>query len=396
MAAPRKNASMSQRSPYLRYQELQSYVGWSDDDARRVHALAELVRPHFAALIDDFYSEIMRHPEASRVITGGDEQIARLKKSLTAWLSELFSGRYDQDYVERRWRVGYRHVEIGLDQVYTNAALSRLRSQILTLLEPPYWQAAAEDMLAGRLSFNTLVDLDLAIIEDAYQVEYRRRQQVTERLATIGAIAGGIAHELRNPLNVVKTSVYFLMNAKTASPEKVAAHLERIERQVGVADRVITALNDFARLPFPKIEPIAIGGCLAEVLELNPLPDSIDVQQRIEPLDLAVLGDRAQLHIVFGNLIRNARDAMPEAGRLAINAVSDGKSVVVTVQDSGGGISAQDLPHILEPLYSTKAKGIGLGLAITHDIIRRHQGSLAVASEPGVGSTFTVRLNAAS
>jgi two-component system sensor kinase FixL len=113
-------------------------------------------------------------------------------------------------------------------------------------------------------------------------------------------------------------------------------------------------------------------------------------------MNLAVLGDRAQLHIVFGNLIRNARDAMPEAGRLAINAVSDGKSVVVTVQDSGGGISAQDLPHILEPLYSTKAKGIGLGLAITHDIIRRHQGSLAVASEPGVGSTFTVRLNAAS
>jgi signal transduction histidine kinase len=387
---------MSESSPYLRYQELQSYVGWTDEDAARVHALAKLVSAHFDELIDDFYDEIERHPQARQVITGGAEQISRLKKSLKAWLSELFSGEYNQEYVDRRWRVGYRHVEIGLDQVYTNAALSRLRHRLLGLLEPPRWQAAPAEMLASRLSLNTLIDLDLAIIEDAYQTEFRRQQRVTERLATIGAISGGIAHELRNPLNVVKTSIFYLLNAKNASPEKVKTHLERIERQVGVADRVITALNDFARLPFPKIESIEVGRCLSEVLELNPLPGRIAVQQSIEPSNLAVLGDHAQLHIVFGNLIRNARDAMPDGGKLQITARCEGDVATVTVEDSGVGISAQDLPHILEPLYSTKARGIGLGLSITNDIIKRHNGKLTVSSEPGVGSTFTVHLSAAT
>jgi signal transduction histidine kinase len=385
---------MSESSPYLRYQELQSYVGWSEEDARRVRALTELVAPHFDELIDDFYDEIERHPDARQVITGGAEQIGRLKKSLKAWLSELFSGRYDQEYVERRWQVGHRHVEIGLDQVYTNAALSRLRHRVLGLLEPPRWQATPAEMLAARHSLNTLIDLDLAIIEDAYQTEFRRQQRVTERLATIGAISGGIAHELRNPLNVVKTSIFYLTNAKSASPEKIRAHLERIERQVGVADRVITALNDFARLPFPQIEPIEIASCLSEVFELNPLPVRIEVQQSINPPNLAVLGDRAQLHIVLGNLIRNARDAMPEGGKLLITAKREGDVVNLAVKDSGLGISAQDLPHVLEPLYSTKAKGIGLGLSITNDIIKRHNGKLTIDSEPGNGSTFTVHLGA--
>src|SRR5689334_8817433 len=108
---------------YQRYQELQRYVNWSDEDAARVQSIGPLVKRYFGALVDDFYAEIENHPEAKKVITGGNEQIARLKKTLVRWLDELFSGDYGQDYVERRWRVGYRHVEIGLLQVYTNAAL---------------------------------------------------------------------------------------------------------------------------------------------------------------------------------------------------------------------------------------------------------------------------------
>jgi len=384
---------MDPDSPYLRYQELQRYVGWTEEDAARVRSLATLVAPHFESLIDDFYAEIERHPDARRVITGGEAQINRLKLTLRNWLAELFSGQYDRQYVDRRWRVGYRHVEIGLDQVYTNAALSRLRNGILNLIDPSRHDTAAQT-LATRASLNTLIDLDLAIIEDAYQTEYRRRQGAAERLATIGKIAGGVAHELRNPLNVVKTSVYYLLNAKNASPEKVQSHLDRIERQVGVADRVITALNDFARLPFPQIEPIDLQKCLHDVLEMNPAPPAIQVEFVIDPPSMTVMGDVAQLNIVFGNLVRNAREAMPDGGRLRISAVRDGVQAVISVQDTGTGISPDDLPHILEPLYSTKAKGIGLGLSITHDIVRRHQGSLTVASEPGAGSTFTIRLQA--
>src|SRR5262245_23462248 len=104
---------MSPDELFRRYQELQQYVGWTDEDARRVRSVGSAVGPHLGPLIDDFYAEILRHEDAARVITGGDEQVARLKGTLLTWLRELFSGVYDRDYVLRRWRVGWRHVEIG-------------------------------------------------------------------------------------------------------------------------------------------------------------------------------------------------------------------------------------------------------------------------------------------
>jgi signal transduction histidine kinase len=356
-----------------------------------VTSIYELVTPFFGRLIDDFYAEIENHPDACKVITGGEEQIARLKKTLHGWLHELLSGHYDRDYVEKRWRVGLRHVEIGLDQVYTNAALSRLRSGLLAAVAQ-CWKGEAMELLLIRESLNKLLDLDLAIIEDAYQTEFQRRQAVAERLATIGKVAGGVAHELRNPLNVVKTSVYYLVNAKNAPPEKIKTHLERIERQVGVADRVITALNDFARLPVPELQPVDVEAILRDILELTTLPGNITVEWLLVSPPPQVLGDRAQLHIVFSNLIRNARDAMPEGGSLGLIATAMGESVEITVRDSGIGISPDNLSRIFEPLYSTKAKGIGLGLSIAHEILGRHHGTLTVKSEPGAGSSFTARL----
>jgi PAS domain S-box-containing protein len=156
---------------FRRYQELQRYVGWTDNDASRVNAIAPLLETYLPALIDDFYAEIERHPAARKVITGGAAQIERLKGTLHTWLRELLRGPYDQDYVVRRWRVGWRHVEIGLDQVYTNVALSRLRRGLLQALEEGR-QADFSETLATRRSLNMLLDLDLAIIEDAYQTEY--------------------------------------------------------------------------------------------------------------------------------------------------------------------------------------------------------------------------------
>jgi signal transduction histidine kinase len=380
---------------YHLYQELQQYVGWTDADARRVAAIATLIEPHVVALIDDFYEEIGRHPEALKVVTGGADQIARLKETLRAWLRDLVAGQYDKDYVSRRWRVGLRHVEIGLSQVFTNVALSRLRRGLLQALEHS-WTDGPRELLATRGSLNMLLDLDLAIIEDAYQTEFSQRQQRSDRLAAIGQVAGGVAHELRNPLNVVQTSIYYLMNTRTPNPEKVRQHLERIERQVGLADRVITALSDFARLPVPELHPIGLDATMKEVLELNQLPEQIKVTLDLPASLPAVLGDSRQLQIVFGNLIRNARDAMqPNGGSLTISAAASGGNVAITFADTGGGIPRENLERIMEPLYSTKARGIGLGLAITRSIIDKHGGQLQIASEIGVGSRFTIRLPSA-
>jgi signal transduction histidine kinase len=366
-------------------------VGWTEQAARRVAATAELVAPHLIPLIDDFYDEIGRHPNARKVITGGQEQINRLKGTLIQWLRELLAGRYDQKYVARRWQVGWRHVEIGLEQVYTNAALSRLRTGLIRVLHEN-WRGGLEELQETVRSLNKLLDLDLAIIEDAYQAEYSARLQRSERLAAIGQVAGGVAHELRNPLNVVKTSVYYLLNARNPSPEKKAEHLQRIEKHVVLADGVITALSSFAKLAVPNRTPFAVEQCIREALDTNPLPDTIQLTLDCPDSLPPALADIDQIRIVFANLIRNAREAMPQGGQLAITARATGCNVQVAVADIGVGIPAERLNRVMEPLYSTKARGLGLGLSIARAILEKNGGSLRVTSAPDRGSTFTVFL----
>ncbi len=385
---------MNQDLFYQRYQELQAYVNWTEADVERVRSLAALVDPHLAPIIDDFYEEIARHPDARKVITGGQAQIDRLKGTLLDWIRGLFTGRYDEQYVERRWRVGGRHVEIGLDQVYTNVALSRIRTGLLDVIHN-CWASDLDVLKATVRSLTKLLDLDLAIIEDAYQAAYLARQQRVERLATIGQVSGGVAHELRNPLNVVKTSVYYLLNARNPTPEKKSEHLKRIERHVELADGVITALSNFAKMPVPNAQPFSVEEGAREALEANPPPATVEVALDFPPALPMAAADWGQFQIVLGNLIRNARDAMPEGGRLTIAGSASDGSVTVSVTDTGVGISRENLARIMEPLYTTKARGLGLGLAIARSILDKNRGTLQVVSEPGKGSTFTVKLPAA-
>ena len=116
---------------YRRFQECQRYVAWSDYDAQRVRSLATIVDPSLQPLVDDFYAEIERHVHTSRIISGGQQQMSRLKEALLCWLRDLFTGSYDRDYLRRRYEVGRQHVQMGLDQTYTILAMSRLRSGLL-------------------------------------------------------------------------------------------------------------------------------------------------------------------------------------------------------------------------------------------------------------------------
>ncbi|MBP90617.1 MAG: hypothetical protein CMJ64_28560 [Planctomycetaceae bacterium] len=165
---------------FERYQSLQRYVGWTEADVIRVRDVAPLLHDMLPELVDDFYATIESQPRAMRVITGGAEQIGRLKGTLIQWLGESFGGRYDEDYVRLRWRVGWQHVEIGLEQAFTNVAMSRLRNGLLQGLEGR-WEGDSKELCDTSRAISRLFDLDLAIIQDAYEAEYVRRQRQAER-----------------------------------------------------------------------------------------------------------------------------------------------------------------------------------------------------------------------
>jgi signal transduction histidine kinase len=221
------------------------------------------------------------------------------------------------------------------------------------------------------------------------------RIQQLERLAAIGQVAGGVVHELRQPLSAIQTSVYYLLNAPSPSPEKIAEHLERIEHQVGVADRTIEAISGFAKLTRAELEAVAVEQLLAEALERNPMPSGIEVSVSAAGLP-PILADAGQLHLALANLLRNASEAMAQGGRLSITARREGECVSIAVADTGTGISPEILVRIMEPLYTTKAGGLGLGLALACAILERHGSTLCVASELGSGSTFSFSIRAAT
>jgi PAS domain S-box-containing protein len=164
---------------FQRYQDLQAYVGWSQDDEERIKRASSIVEEHVDVLIQDFYTEIQRHPEAARVITGGPKQIARLMDSLRMWLRESMQGRSDVGYVVRRWNIGLRHAEIGLNPAFTAAAMSRLRNGIIHILAT-FVGGSPSELAQLTQSFNRLLDIDLAVIQDAYESEYLRREKLAE------------------------------------------------------------------------------------------------------------------------------------------------------------------------------------------------------------------------
>ena len=379
---------------YELFQDLQAYVGWADEDMKRVRSIAPIVTPHLDPLIDDFYAEIQRHPQALKVITGGDEQIERLKGTLREWLAELLAAKCDRAYMLRRWRIGWRHVEIGLAQVYTNAAMSRLRTG-LTRIVFESSGLETEQLSLTVASLNKLLDLDLAIIEDAYQAEYLARQQRTKRLATIGELAGGIAHELRNPLGIIRNGAYFLRMSQQQLSDDARDALAEMERGMATCNRLVSELLDYVREPKREETAFPLSAAIDEVLAGIDVPATVQVSRSVGLDKAACQADKAHIVQIIANLIGNAVEAMPHGGQLTLSATRRDNCVVFQVTDSGEGIAVTDLDKVFEPLFSRKTKGIGLGLAVSQRYAELNRGHLEVESEPGQGATFRLTLPSA-
>ena len=224
-------------------------------------------------------------------------------------------------------------------------------------------------------------------LRDAQEQLVRR-----EKLAVLGQMAGSVSHELRNPLGAISNAVYYLKMVLPDADETVKEHLEMIAEEVRGSDRIISDLLDFSRTRTPDREQIAVSELVAEVLEKRPPPEEVKVTTQIASDLPPVYVDRHQIGQVLGNLVTNAYQAMKEGGALTISAQVEKDRVTLSITDTGCGISKENMAKLFEPLYTTKAKGLGLGLTVVKTLVEANGGSIEVESGVGEGSAFTVWL----
>ena len=240
-------------------------------------------------------------------------------------------------------------------------------------------------------------DLELLVEQRTCELKEVQAELVrNEKFSTLGKVAGGIAHEIRNPLNAVKTSAYYLLHASQPSVEKVTEHLTRIDRQVTIIDNVITALSDVARLPDANLNPINIIPVLKNSVQSVHAGPGMETLWRLPPESEVphAFVDETQIVIAFANLVRNARDAMGGGGTLEIKVSVGQNSLRIDFADSGPGVPEGMRDQIFEPLVTTKAKGMGLGLSISKAIVEKNKGKIWFENRPEGGSVFSILLQA--
>lgn len=263
--------------------------------------------------------------------------------------------------------------------------LARLENDIHQLLPP----------MPGEMGqiVQAINKMALGLAEkERLEAELRR----AERLAALGRLVTGVAHELRNPLAIIKAAVQVMEEELHHVPE-VQDYARVIKEQVGRQNRVLQELLEFGRPSRGVVQPLNANRLVEGILTFaQPL-----LRQQGVELHLAlaenlpqVEGDGEKLKQVFLNLILNAVQAMPGGGKLTIETGGSDR-VFVRFTDTGAGIEPGDLPHLFDPYYTTKKNGSGLGLAIAHRIVELHGGHIEVESEPGRGASFTVWLPAA-
>jgi signal transduction histidine kinase len=216
-----------------------------------------------------------------------------------------------------------------------------------------------------------------------------------ERLALLGQLAGGVGHELRNPLGAIGNAAYYLrMRLGDAADAKVGKHLGILDGEVRRANKIVSDLLDFSRVKQPKRVPTHVSNIVADALARQPRPDTVRLELALPDALPAVAVDPDQVGQVFLNLVINAIEAMPDGGALTVRSEARGDSVITSVSDTGHGIPPENLEKIFQPLFTTKTKGIGLGLAVSRRLVEANGGTLTVSSEVGHGATFSVAFRA--
>ncbi|MBW2093540.1 MAG: PAS domain S-box protein [Deltaproteobacteria bacterium] len=240
------------------------------------------------------------------------------------------------------------------------------------------------------------VDLKERLQMERKLLETQKQLFHSEKLASIGRLAAGVAHELNNPLGAIM--MYGLLALEELSEDTVPyANLKRVVNQAERCKKIVQGLLDFSRQRKRHVETLDLNKAVKEIFELMEIQSvfqDIEIRKELDPLLPPIEGDKSQLQEVFINLALNAADAMEDGGILTIRSLQNKDAIKITFEDTGCGIPRERMENIFEPFFTTKSEknGTGLGLSVSHGIIAKHGGEITVESRPNKGTTFTIRL----
>ena len=236
----------------------------------------------------------------------------------------------------------------------------------------------------------------LAVLIDVTDRKRLEQELVqSEKLAATGRLAAGVAHEINNPLSIMKASLQIMKNQ--LGDDQLKEEVEALDEEVDRIARIVRGLLNFSRPDKGEIKSISLAqifhGELFNIVKKQLLKENIRLNVELSPELPQFESSEDGLRQVFMNLIRNAEDAMPDGGDLTIGARSEGEYIRISVVDTGNGIPENEIEHIFDPFFSTKrGKGTGLGLSVSYGIVKGLGGTMDVRSEVGKGSTFIITL----
>jgi signal transduction histidine kinase len=352
----------------------------------------------------EFNDNILESLEDGLVVYGAEERIVRWNRALEGFygvsraeaVGRLLGDVFDVPFVEALRAARREHP----------GGASLFKVPLTGRVEAPGGAGTASpsrllvNVTAVPLQGSTAVDAagTILLIEDITdRVRLEEQLQISEKMASIGLLAAGVAHEVNTPLTGISSFTQMLLEGADPDDPRTLL-LEKIERQTFRAAKIVNGLLTLSRPGTPgertEVDVNSILNDVLSLLEHQFEVGRIKVRRELAASPVPVVGIEHQLQQVFLNLFLNARDSMPRGGWLTVTTRVDGRSLLAEVSDTGSGIPPEQLARIYDPFFTTKAigRGTGLGLSITYGIVQEHDGSIRCDSAIGQGTRFTVTL----
>jgi len=407
------------RKPETFFEEMKRYVGFSQGDARLLEAVGDRMDPYLAEMSERFYDQITEHPEAGKVFTGGQEQIDRLKRTLQVWAKRLFRGPFDEEYAAERYKIGVRHVLIGLPQRYMISAMGVVRTFLLENLGKAGFSDDAQ-LQSTRLALDKILNIDLNMMCESYfqeSIRYlrelnRRLERANLELAELSHVKteflATTSHELRTPLNSILGFTRLILDGLCDSRDEEKELLRDVYSSAEHLLSIVNDLLDVAKIEAGKLrlarEPVDLKTVIQEakaVVSLQSAAKHLTLVDETEASALpSVMADPARAKQVLINVLSNSIK-FTDKGWITLRgrAFPDRGFVELEVQDTGIGIAAAKQAHLFEKFqqldssFTRQQGGSGLGLSICRSLVEMMGGRIRVWSAGiGCGTTVTFSL----